>query len=147
MTIHDRAEYGRYLRAFMGVFSKFNGEILAAAPVPVPMEGDWPYDRTILLRWPTNMPDPDVKVGGWIADVTYERNQAVVYRGPFKEVLDDDDHCGSSFVFVVADDQARFAVGVELFYGRHEAGSGLLGIGSQIHGKTGHGRRRANARA
>jgi uncharacterized protein (DUF1330 family) len=53
MTIHDRAEYGPYLRAFMGVFSKFNGEIPAAAPVPVPMEGDWPYDRTILLRFPS----------------------------------------------------------------------------------------------
>jgi len=31
-------------------------------------------DRTVLLRWPTTMPDPDVKIGGWIADVTYERN-------------------------------------------------------------------------
>jgi hypothetical protein len=34
-------------------------------------------DKTILLRWPSSMPDPDVKVGSWIADVTYERNQAV----------------------------------------------------------------------
>ena len=30
-------------------------------------------DRTVLLRWPTTMPDPVVKVGDWIADVTYER--------------------------------------------------------------------------
>jgi type II secretory pathway pseudopilin PulG len=30
-------------------------------------------NRTVLLRWPTSMPDPDVKVGHWIADVTYER--------------------------------------------------------------------------
>ena len=34
-------------------------------------------DRTILLRWPISVPDPDVKVGGWIADVTYERNLSV----------------------------------------------------------------------
>lgn len=33
-------------------------------------------DRTVLLRWPVTMPDPEVKVGNWIADVTYERNQA-----------------------------------------------------------------------
>ncbi len=35
-------------------------------------------DRTVLLRWPSNMPDPVVKAGDWIADVTYERNQNVV---------------------------------------------------------------------
>jgi hypothetical protein len=29
--------------------------------------------NTVLLSWPSNMPDPDIRVGGWIADVTYER--------------------------------------------------------------------------
>jgi hypothetical protein len=37
--------------------------------------------RTVLLRWPSSMPDPDVKVGGWIADVTYERNATVQNTG------------------------------------------------------------------
>ncbi|MGO9470584.1 MAG: prepilin-type N-terminal cleavage/methylation domain-containing protein [Isosphaeraceae bacterium] len=38
-------------------------------------------DRTVLLRWPANMPDPVVKAGDWIADVTYERNaQTVISR-------------------------------------------------------------------
>lgn len=32
-------------------------------------------DRTVLLRWPAAMPDPIVKTGTWICDVTYERNQ------------------------------------------------------------------------
>ena len=31
-------------------------------------------NRAVLLRWPASMPDPEVKVGRWIADVTYERN-------------------------------------------------------------------------
>jgi type II secretory pathway pseudopilin PulG len=31
-------------------------------------------DRTVLLRWVASQPDPMVKVGDWIADVTYERN-------------------------------------------------------------------------
>ncbi len=35
-------------------------------------------DRTVLLRWPSNMPDPVVKAGDWIADVTYERNAQTV---------------------------------------------------------------------
>jgi hypothetical protein len=33
-------------------------------------------DRIVLLRWSSAMPDPEIKVGSWIADVTYERNQA-----------------------------------------------------------------------
>jgi hypothetical protein len=28
--------------------------------------------RTVLLHWPATMPDPEIKVGDWIADVTYE---------------------------------------------------------------------------
>lgn len=35
-----------------------------------------PNDQTVLLRWPASQPDPDVAVGGWIADVTYERLNA-----------------------------------------------------------------------
>ncbi len=53
MTIHDRAAYDAYLRAFMAVFRKFEGEVLAAVDAPTPVEGTWPYDRTILLRFPT----------------------------------------------------------------------------------------------
>jgi hypothetical protein len=30
-------------------------------------------DRSVLLRWPNSQADPDVRVGGFIADVTYER--------------------------------------------------------------------------
>lgn len=32
--------------------------------------------RTVLLRWPAGVPDPEIKVGNWIADVTYERTVA-----------------------------------------------------------------------
>jgi type II secretory pathway pseudopilin PulG len=35
-------------------------------------------DRTVLLRWYAIYPDPVVKVGDFIADVTYERNQNTV---------------------------------------------------------------------
>jgi type II secretory pathway pseudopilin PulG len=33
-------------------------------------------DKSVLLRWPASMKDPEVKVGSFIADVTYERNNA-----------------------------------------------------------------------
>jgi type II secretory pathway pseudopilin PulG len=32
-----------------------------------------PQDRTVLIRWPSSQPDPTLRVGSWIADVTYER--------------------------------------------------------------------------
>jgi uncharacterized protein (DUF1330 family) len=53
MTIHDRAEYATYLRGFMEVFRKYRGEILVAADAPAPVEGEWPYDRTVVLRFPS----------------------------------------------------------------------------------------------
>ena len=53
MTIHDRAEYDTYVRAFMGVFAKFNGRVLAVQDAPAPIEGTWPWDRTVLLSFPT----------------------------------------------------------------------------------------------
>ena len=53
MTIHDRAAYDKYVRAFMGVFAKFNGRVLAVQDAPEPTEGTWPYDRTVLLSFPT----------------------------------------------------------------------------------------------
>jgi hypothetical protein len=31
-------------------------------------------DNVVLLRWPATMPDPQVRVGEWIADVTYTRS-------------------------------------------------------------------------
>jgi hypothetical protein len=45
----------------------------------VPVGGTWGYslnNRVVLLRWPATEPDPEVRVGGWIADVTYEINSA-----------------------------------------------------------------------
>jgi len=35
-------------------------------------------DRTVLLRWYATQPDPVVRVGDWICDVTYERQNLVV---------------------------------------------------------------------
>lgn len=66
-----------------------NGGVNMAAGETV-VEAIWGYDsslepsttgfrpygrnnRSVLLRWPASQPDPDVRSGGWIADVTYER--------------------------------------------------------------------------
>jgi hypothetical protein len=48
---------------------KLNGGYVTSQP----SMGYSPNTRTVLLRWNAATPDPDVRVGGWIADVTYER--------------------------------------------------------------------------
>jgi hypothetical protein len=43
-------------------------------------------DRVVLLRWSVAMPDPDVRVGSWIADVTYDlpsQNSGTRFPGPY----------------------------------------------------------------
>lgn len=34
-------------------------------------------DRAVLLRWSDKLPDPEIRVGGWFADVTYERDATI----------------------------------------------------------------------
>ena len=50
---------------------------------PPPGVANWGYgarsaSRSVLLRWPATVPDPDMKVGYWIADVTYDRHPVLV---------------------------------------------------------------------
>jgi len=53
ITIHDRAEYEKYSAGFLEVFSSFKGELLVVSEDPIVVEGDWPYTRTVLLRFPS----------------------------------------------------------------------------------------------
>lgn len=51
LQIDDRDEYGKYEAGFMDVFSKYDGEILGLDEAPETLEGDWPYTRTVLIRF------------------------------------------------------------------------------------------------
>ena len=53
MTIHNREQYKTYARAFMPVFEKYGCTVLAAQDAPAPLGGSWPYDRTVLLSFPS----------------------------------------------------------------------------------------------
>jgi uncharacterized protein (DUF1330 family) len=66
MTIHDREAYKTYLRAFSPVFERHGGSVLAVQDSPRPMEGAWPYDRTVLLSFPSRQAAED-----WIGSPEY----------------------------------------------------------------------------
>ena len=53
MTVHDQDEYKTYVKAFMPIFERFGGKVLAVQNSPLAIEGVWPFDRTVLLSFPT----------------------------------------------------------------------------------------------
>jgi uncharacterized protein (DUF1330 family) len=53
MCIHNRDDYKTYARGFMPVFQMYGGTVLAVHDAPAALEGSWPYDRTVLLSFPT----------------------------------------------------------------------------------------------
>jgi uncharacterized protein (DUF1330 family) len=53
IRIHDRAEYEQYAAGFLEVFAHFKGELLAVSESATVVEGEWPYTRTVLMRFPS----------------------------------------------------------------------------------------------
>jgi uncharacterized protein (DUF1330 family) len=53
MTIRDKNQYTTYVRAFMPIFLKYGGTVLALQDSPSAIEGSWNFDRTVLLSFPS----------------------------------------------------------------------------------------------
>jgi uncharacterized protein (DUF1330 family) len=51
--IHDRGGYEKYSEGFLDVFAKYQGELLVVSEDPVVVEGEWPYTRTVVIRFPS----------------------------------------------------------------------------------------------
>lgn len=52
INIHDESEYAKYLERYNEVFEKFRGEVLAVDDNVSFLEGNWPFGRTVLIRFP-----------------------------------------------------------------------------------------------
>ena len=53
ITIHDPEEYEKYLEGYDDVFEKYNGKIIAVDDDPTILEGEWPYTRAVVIRFPS----------------------------------------------------------------------------------------------
>jgi uncharacterized protein (DUF1330 family) len=51
IDIHDRTEYAQYEAGFLDVFGRHQGELLVVSENPVVVEGEWPYTRTVVIRF------------------------------------------------------------------------------------------------
>lgn len=52
IAVQDWEEYGRYQAGFLDIFAKYRGELLAVSDEPRVIEGDWPYTRAVIIRFP-----------------------------------------------------------------------------------------------
>lgn len=52
LRVHDPALYERYLDGFDEIFSRHEGEVVAVDEAPAVLEGEWPYTRAVVIRFP-----------------------------------------------------------------------------------------------
>ncbi|SET30467.1 Uncharacterized conserved protein, DUF1330 family [Natronincola peptidivorans] len=51
IQINDNEEYEKYLNSVDEVFSRFNGKYLAVDKSPEILEGNWSYNRIIIIQF------------------------------------------------------------------------------------------------
>jgi uncharacterized protein (DUF1330 family) len=51
IEMHDREEYRKYQAGFRELFSQYDAESLVVEEAPTVLEGEWPYTRTVVLRF------------------------------------------------------------------------------------------------
>ncbi len=53
INISDRTRYSQYEEGFFDIFAKYKGEMMSVDEATVVVEGDWAYDRTVLISFPS----------------------------------------------------------------------------------------------
>jgi uncharacterized protein (DUF1330 family) len=54
INIHNPGEYARYLEGYDEIFARYNGTVVAVDDNVKLLEGEWPYGRTVLIRFPSS---------------------------------------------------------------------------------------------
>ncbi len=52
ISVHDRERYDRYAAQFLQVLENFEGRLLAADESPTVVEGEWAYEKVVLIAFP-----------------------------------------------------------------------------------------------
>ena len=68
IRITDRTEYDKYQAGFMDIFAKYRGELLGVSDAPQVIEGEWPFTRAVLLRFPD-----DAEARRWYESPEYQK--------------------------------------------------------------------------
>ena len=68
INIYDPARYQQYLAGFDEVFEMYDGQVLTVEDNPRVLEGEWPADRTVLIRFPDER-----ALRSWYDSAEYQR--------------------------------------------------------------------------
>ena len=68
IRITDSTEYDKYQAGFMDIFAKYRGELLGVSDAPQVIEGEWPFTRAVLLRFPD-----DAEARRWYESPEYQK--------------------------------------------------------------------------
>ncbi|MCP4689530.1 MAG: DUF1330 domain-containing protein, partial [Desulfobacterales bacterium] len=68
INIRDEEEYQKYLDGFDEVFSKHNGKVVAVDDDVNVLEGEWPFGRTVIIRFPSK-----ADLSSWYESEEYQR--------------------------------------------------------------------------
>ena len=79
----NRDAYNRYQAAFMEVFQRYSGTLLAADEAPRVIEGDWDRDKVVLMSFPD-----ETAFREWAESPDYQR-------------ISEDRHAGADTVVVL----------------------------------------------
>lgn len=72
LRVHDPAGYEGYLAGFDEAFEGTGGEVVLVDEDPTVLEGDWPFTRVVLLRFPD---EPALR--SWYDSDAYRRLRAI----------------------------------------------------------------------
>lgn len=72
LRVHDPAEYERYLDGFDDAFAGTGGEVVLVDEAPAILEGDWPFTRVVLIRFPD-----ETALRSWYDSEAYCRLRAI----------------------------------------------------------------------
>jgi uncharacterized protein (DUF1330 family) len=82
IAVKDWDEYGKYQDGFLDIFAKYKGELLAVSDEPRVMEGEWPFTRAVIIRFPD-----EAEARRWYASPEYQALSEYRWRGSTGTVI------------------------------------------------------------
>jgi uncharacterized protein (DUF1330 family) len=67
VDIRDREEYNKYVAGFRAMFADYRGEVLVADEAPQVIEGEWPWTKTVVIRF-----DDEAEAKRWYHSPQYQ---------------------------------------------------------------------------
>lgn len=76
INVHDREAYKKYTKGFLAMFGGYKGEVIVADESVELMEGEWPYQRTVIIRF-----DDEAEAKRWYNSPEYKAAAAYRFEG------------------------------------------------------------------